>query len=153
MERNEQKFHGVYQTRATYPFSAAPRLYAPLRNSSRRFSGSSPILYPPTNFKTSIARRARLEQRQRYESGPHVAEEAGSACSLCMSQSCTSNWLSALGEVVCCQCTGTELAEQQYADLCEGIRNRLPSTWECRFVPIILGTMAIQEQAFGEAMQ
>ena len=36
---------------------------------------------------------------------------------------------------------GTELAEQQYADLCEGIRNRLPQTWECRFVQIILCTM------------
>ena len=37
--------------------------------------------------------------------------------------------------------------------LCEGIRNSLPSTWECCFVSIILGTMAIQEQAFWEAMQ
>ena len=48
---------------------------------------------------------------------------------------------------------GAELAEQQYADLCEGIRNSLPPTWECRFVLIILGSMAIQERAFGEAMQ
>ena len=49
------------------------------------------------------ARRARLEQRQGDEAGPHVTEAAGSACSLCMSQSCTSKWLSALGAVVCCQ--------------------------------------------------
>ena len=48
---------------------------------------------------------------------------------------------------------GAELADQQYADLCEGIRNSLPPTWECRFVPIILGSMAIQERAFEEAMQ
>ena len=48
---------------------------------------------------------------------------------------------------------GAELAEQQYADLCEGIRGSLPPTWECRFVPIILGSMAIQERAFEEAMQ
>ena len=48
---------------------------------------------------------------------------------------------------------GTELAEQQYADLCEGIRHSLPQTWECRFVPIILGTMAIQEWFFGDVMQ
>ena len=47
---------------------------------------------------------------------------------------------------------GTELAEQQYADLFEGIRSSLPLTWECRFVPIILGIMAIQERAFGDAM-
>ena len=134
------------------------------------------------------ARRVRLEYRWVDESGLQVAETAGLACSLCMSQSCTSNWLSALGMVVCCQCAdqtairqgwdlmceecwtakigrqrfhgvpidihskpkrllivevkrmsdlqedywshGTELAEQQYADLCEGIRNNLPSTWE-----------------------
>ena len=37
---------------------------------------------------------------------------------------------------------GAELAEQQYADLCEGIRNSLPPTWECCFVPIILGSIA-----------
>jgi hypothetical protein len=48
---------------------------------------------------------------------------------------------------------GEEVAEQQYADLCEGIKSSLPSEWECRFVLVILGTMSISEKAFGEAME
>ena len=45
------------------------------------------------------------------------------------------------------------LAEQQYADLCVGIKRSLPSEWECRFVPVILGSMSIQERVFEEAME
>ena len=48
---------------------------------------------------------------------------------------------------------GMALAEQQYADLCVGIKRSLPSEWECRFVPVILGSMSIQERAFEEAME
>ena len=48
---------------------------------------------------------------------------------------------------------GVNVAEKQYEDLCEGIKNSLPSEWECRFVPIILGKMSISEKAFGEAME
>lgn len=47
---------------------------------------------------------------------------------------------------------GVDVAEKQYADLCEGIKRSLPSEWECRFVPVILGTMSISEKTFGEAM-
>ena len=45
------------------------------------------------------------------------------------------------------------VAEKQYEDLCAGIKNSLPSEWECRFVPIILGRMSISEKVFGEAME
>jgi len=48
---------------------------------------------------------------------------------------------------------GVDVAKKQYADLCEGIKNSLPSEWECRFVPVILGTMSISEKFFGEAME
>ena len=48
---------------------------------------------------------------------------------------------------------GVDVAEKQYADLCEGIKNSLPSEWECRFVLVILGTMSISEKFFGEAME
>ena len=48
---------------------------------------------------------------------------------------------------------GVNVAEKQYEDLCEGIKNSLPSEWECRFVPIILGKMSISEKAFEEAME
>jgi len=48
---------------------------------------------------------------------------------------------------------GVDVAEKQYADLCEGIKRSLPSEWECRFVPVILGTMSISEKTFGEAME
>ena len=48
---------------------------------------------------------------------------------------------------------GVYVAEKQYEDLCEGIKNSLPSEWECRFVPIILGKMSISEKAFGEVME
>jgi hypothetical protein len=46
-----------------------------------------------------------------------------------------------------------DVAEQQYADLCEGLKSSLPPEWECRFVPVILGAMSISEQAFGEALE
>jgi hypothetical protein len=49
---------------------------------------------------------------------------------------------------------GVDVAEKQYADLCEGIKHSLLSEWECMFsVPVILGTMSISEKTFGEAME
>ena len=48
---------------------------------------------------------------------------------------------------------GADVAEQQYAHLCEGIKSSLPPEWECRFVAVIFGTMSISERAFREAME
>ena len=48
---------------------------------------------------------------------------------------------------------GMTLAEQQYADLCNGIKRRLPSERECMFVPVIMGSMSIPEQAFEKATE
>ena len=45
------------------------------------------------------------------------------------------------------------LAEQQNADLCNGIKRRLPSEWECMFVPIRMGSMSVPEQAFEKATE
>ena len=56
-------------------------------------------------------------------------------------------------DLVCLNFFGANYVFVASVVLCEGIRNSLPPTWECRFVPIILGTMAIQERAFGDSMQ
>ena len=44
-------------------------------------------------------------------------------------------------------------AEAQYRDLCQGIQRSLPEGWECIFLPIIVGTVSIGEDEWGNTME